>query len=466
MFDNKDDFNLQSGGEGEPEALQSEKAEDVAAEETKAAQPETDSVYEAPESQVPFTNEFAVPEKPKKKHTFLKVAAGALIAGVVFGAASSFTSGIISDHRSIETTQNLYVSKSDGTAVPSGSIEDIVESCLPSVVSITNKGISELSTFFGTFQQESTSTGTGIIIGKNETELLIVTNYHVVADSKELTVVFAHDSELENDENDTSYMNIAQVKGYDADKDVAVIAVKLEDISDDTMNNIAIATMGDSNSIRLGSEVIAIGNALGYGQSVTNGIISALNREITMQNANGVTVTNTFIQTNAAINSGNSGGALLNMAGEVIGINSAKISSTGVEGMGYAIPISDVEDLIGDLMTMQTREEVDEEDRGYIGIEGADISSTASMMYGLPVGVSVNTVVEGSPADKAGIRVRDIIVKFDNTTISGMSELQSRLTYYRKGETVKITVKRPSGSEYEDVELEITLGSKEEAGIE
>lgn len=446
-----------------------ENAETETNEKTETAPPSEESLSETenPEAQSRFTDETALPEKPQKKHTFLKVAAGALIAGVVFGAASSLTTELINDNRSIETTQhNLYVSKSDTAAAPTGSIEEIVESCLPSVVSITNKGISEIATFFGTFQQESTSTGTGIIIGKNDTELLIVTNYHVVADSKELTVVFAHDSALESDEDDTSYMNVAQVKGYDADKDVAVIAVKLDDIDEETFGNIAIATMGDSNSVKMGSPVVAIGNALGYGQSVTNGIISALDREITMQNANGVTVTNKFIQTNAAINSGNSGGALLNMAGEVIGINSAKISSTGVEGMGYAIPISDVEELIGDLMTMQTREEVDEEDRGYIGIEGADISTAASQMYGLPVGVAVSKVVEGSPADKAGIKVRDVIVKFDNTTVSSMGELKGRLAYYKKGEKVKITVKRPDGTEYTDVELEITLGSKEAAGIE
>jgi serine protease Do len=232
------------------------------------------------------------------------------------------------------------------------------------------------------------------------------------------------------------------------------------------MENIAIATLGDSNSIKMGTEVVAIGNALGYGQSVTNGIISALDRSITMQNANGATVTNKFIQTNAAINAGNSGGALLNMAGEVIGINSAKIESTGVEGMGYAIPISDVEELIENLMTMKTRTEVDEADRGYIGIKGADVTSSVSKMYGMPVGVFVSEITKDSPAEKAGLKEEDVIVKFDSTTVSSMSDLQGRLAYYKKGEKVTITVQRPNGNDFEELELEITLGSKESAGID
>jgi serine protease Do len=429
---------------------------------------QTENVQQEQFSDKSFSYDVNVPEEPKKKKKIgVKAVAICALCGVVFGATSALTNGLINDRRSVTTTsQNLYVSKADGSEAPTATVEQIVESCLPSVVSITNKGVSEVSTFFGTFQQESVSTGTGIIVGKNDDELLIVTNYHVIADSRELTVVFAHDATLEEDSNNTSYMNSAQVKGYDADKDIAVVAVPLKEIKDETMENIAIATLGDSNSIKMGTEVVAIGNALGYGQSVTNGIISALDRSITMQNANGATVTNKFIQTNAAINAGNSGGALLNMAGEVIGINSAKIESTGVEGMGYAIPISDVEELIENLMTMKTRTEVDEADRGYIGIKGADVTSSVSKMYGMPVGVFVSEITKDSPAEKAGLKEKDVIVKFDSTTVSSMSDLQGRLAYYKKGEKVTITVQRPNGNDFEELELEITLGSKESAGID
>ncbi len=421
-------------------------------------------------------NNAPTPKKKTKTKTVLLCAAIALVcviaAGAVFGLSGYITNRIIEPSKEtvspqspdIGTTDTILHHSEDESSTEY-SVEDIVESCLPSVVSITNRGVSEIMTFFGQYQQESLSSGTGIIIGKNDTELLIVTNYHVVADSKELTVIFDHDEDEESDKN-SSYMNLAKLKGYDADKDVAVIAVNLSDIKSDTMDRIAIATLGSSENIRMGSSVIAIGNALGYGQSTTRGIISAVGREITVQNAQGVEVTNRYIQTDAAINQGNSGGALLNMKGEVIGINSAKISSTGVEGMGYAIPISDVEELIGSLMNMKTRNEVAEEQRGYLGITGDNVSSEASEAYGIPVGAIVKEVVENSPADKAGIRKRDVIVKVDGMNVSTMQALSERLAYYAAGEEVPMTVMRPGEYDYEEIEITVKLGTKAEAGID
>ncbi len=416
------------------------------------------------------------PKKKSKAKRVLVCAAIVLVcaiaAGAVFGLSGYITRSIIGPSNETVSTQSPDIGTTDAILHHSEnessteySVEDIVESNLPSVVSITNRGVSEIMTFFGQYQQESLSSGTGIIIGKNDTELLIVTNYHVVADSKELTVIFNHDESEESDKN-SSYMNIAHLKGYDADKDVAVIAVNLSDIKSNTMDRIAIATLGSSENIRMGSSVIAIGNALGYGQSTTRGIIRAVGREITVQNAQGVEVTNKYIQTDAAINAGNSGGALLNMKGEVIGINSAKISSTGVEGMGYAIPISDVEELIGSLMNMKTRNEVAEEQRGFLGITGENVSSEASEVYGIPVGAIVTEVVENSPAEKAGIRRRDVIVKVDGMNVSTMQALSERLAYYAAGETVPITVMRPGEYDYEEIEIKVKLGSKAEAGID
>ena len=407
-----------------------------------------------------------------KKSVFLPIAitaACALVAGIVFSLAFNFvgavTREVFRDRREIDTT-TAYINRIESEKnVEDLSVEAIVEGCLPSVVSITNRGVSEVMTFFGNYQQESVSTGTGIIIGKNDTELLIVTNYHVIADSRELTVVFAHGDEDVTDQN-SPYVDIAQVKGYDADKDIAVISVKLSDIADETMENIAIATIGDSNALKMGSGVIAIGNALGYGQSTTRGIVSALNREVVLSNANGDRVTNRYIQTDAAINKGNSGGALLNMSGELVGINSAKVSASGVEGMGYAIPISDVEELIGELMNEKTREVVEEGKRGYLGINGNTVSESVSLMYGIPVGVRVSSVGENTPAERGGLKEGDVITKLDRTTISAMEELQARLSYYESGERVTLTVKRPEGAQYTEMTLEITLGSRKEAGIE
>ena len=306
-----------------------------------------------------------------------------------------------------------------------------------------------------TYQMESESAGSGIIIGENDTELLICTNNHVVEDSDTLTVTFIDDESYE-----------AQVKGTDKENDLAVVAVKLDDISDDTRSKIKIAKYGDSDSLRVGEQVVAIGNALGYGQSVTTGIVSALNRDITASedgSEDSATTYQDLIQTDAAINPGNSGGALLNMNGEVIGINSAKASESGVEGMGYAIPISKAMPILENLMSKQTRSKVDEDKIGYLGINGQGVSDQAVQLYNVPAGVYVTKVQSGSPADEAGLREGDIITKFDGTEVSDMSDLQERLQYYSAGETVELTIQTNKDGAYAEKTLEITLGSRSQS---
>ncbi|MBQ8002552.1 MAG: trypsin-like peptidase domain-containing protein [Clostridia bacterium] len=429
-----------------------------------------------------FTDEFFAHEpvvKNKKSGNGKKVlttALCALVAGVVFSAAMNITEksiDVFKGHiattqdnlKEMDATENPSLSYSEGD-MGEMSVASIAKACLPSVVSITNKGVSEIMTFFGNYQTESISSGSGIIIGENDTELLIVTNYHVVADSKELTVVFSHEEEAAKNDTEATYINIAKVKGYDEDKDIAVIAVKLDEISAETKAQISIATIGNSDEIELGSGVVAIGNSLGYGQSVTHGIISAIDREITMEGVNGGEISNKYIQTDAAINSGNSGGALLNMKGELIGINSAKIAASGVEGMGYAIPISDVEELISELMSVKTRDVVPEEKRGYLGIYGADVTERDTMLYGIPQGVFVQENIKNSPADKSQLQVEDVIVKLDGISVTNKASLQDRLSYYEAGETITLSVKRRSGRAYEDLDIAVVLGSKQDAGIE
>jgi serine protease Do len=309
---------------------------------------------------------------------------------------------------------------------------------------------------FGTYQTDSESSGSGIIIGQNDTELLIVTNYHVVSGSNELSVVFSYD-----EDNDNPSVVSAKVKGYDSDKDLAVISVSLDEVTDEMRSQIKVATIGDSSSLVLGEEVVAIGNALGYGQSVTTGIISALNREVTLTDDDGGTITNKLIQTDAAINPGNSGGALLNMNGELIGINSAKVASDSVEGMGYAIPISDVQSIIEELMLKETRDVVAEDAQGYIGISGTDVTSEISETYDMPMGIYISSVADDSPAKEAGLVKGIIITKFDGQTVKTMSELKNLLTYYKAGETVTITAQVPSSNGYSEQAYSITLGFKQ-----
>lgn len=421
----------------------------------------------------------------KKKSSKAKKAAAivgcAVIFGIVAGAFMALTnvtvSKIANSRIKIASTQGVLTrSNSEDT---DSAIADIAEQCMPSVVSITNKSVTEIRTFFGRFAQENVSSGSGIIVGKNDSELLIVTNYHVIADSQELSVIFSDSSTIgmnsseeaaeENTSGVTKASNDAdvlkaQVKGYDSDKDLAVISVKLDDISADLMSRIKVAAIGDSSKLRPGERVIAIGNALGYGKSVTTGIVSATNREVTLdsQTTAGKTVTNKFIQTDTAINAGNSGGALLNMNGELVGINSVKIVSSGVEGMGYAIPISDVESIIDELMIRETREVVDEDKQGFLGITFEDVSSEIAEAYGMPVGVFVKSVTKGSAAEKAGIQKGYIITKFDNYSVNSGAELQNRLTYYKAGETKTITVQVHGADGYEEKELTITLDSKKE----
>lgn len=332
------------------------------------------------------------------------------------------------------------------TAAIQTDVSAIVEKAMPSVVAINNTMLLQHQTWFGPSQTiEVPSSGSGIIVGQNDEELLIVTNNHVVEDSRELTVTFIDNEPV-----------TAAIKGTDSDSDLAVIAVKLSDIPAETMSRIKVAVMGDSDALKVGQGVIAIGNALGYGQSVTVGYVSALDREVHAEDD----TTRHLLQTDAAINPGNSGGALLNMNGEVIGINAAKYSSTEVEGMGYAIPISQAQDIINELMNKKTRVAVDERNQGYLGIQGQNIDETAAAMYGMPRGIYVYKITEDSAASRSTLREKDIITKFDGQTVRTMEDLKEMLTYYEGGDTVNLTVQSLENGEYVERTVEITLGTK------
>lgn len=326
-------------------------------------------------------------------------------------------------------------------------VSGVVSAVMPSVVSINNTYTETLSYFGQSMTNEAEASGSGIIVGENDSELLIVTNYHVIADADKLMVQFVEGSEAE-----------ASVKGTDADMDLAVIAVPLENILSSTLNQIAVATLGDSDSLKVGEPAIAIGNSLGYGQSVTTGVISALDRDMELSDGS----TGTFIQTDAAINPGNSGGALLNMKGEVIGINSNKIGGSVIEGMGYAIPISAASPIIADLMLRETKSKVAEEERGFLGISGISVTNEVSSTYGMPEGVYIAQVYENTAAEKAGLVKGDIITEFDGIKISSMDELQRQLEYYAKGDTVEITVMTIGSGGYRSKTVDITLGNKVE----
>ena len=364
--------------------------------------------------------------------------------GMIKTGTDTAVVGEVAAEATTESTQSSVQSATNVTYVES-DVSDVVEKVMPAMVSIVNNFTETANVFGQQYTQEEAASGSGIIVGKTDDELLIVSNNHVVESADTLTVTFIDGSEAQ-----------AQVKGLDSDMDLAVIAVSLNDLSDDTKNAITVATLGNSDDLKLGEPVIAIGNALGYGQSVTNGIVSALNREITLENGS----TGTFIQTNAAINPGNSGGALLNMNGEVIGINSNKIGGTTVEGMGYAIPITSASPIIADLMERQTRTKVAEDEVGYIGISLQEVTSQISQMYNMPEGIYVVSVEEGSAAANAGIMKGDIITKFDGSSISSYSDLQKTLQYYAAGDSATITVQRPQNGEYVSVELNLTLGSR------
>lgn len=333
-------------------------------------------------------------------------------------------------------------------------ITEVAKTAMPAIVAITNAGIETIDYFGMEYQLDSESSGSGIIIGQNDEELLIATNNHVVEGAEELTVCFS--AEVEDEEE---RLVPAQVKGTDSSWDLAVVAVRLEDISEEVADEIGIIQMGDSDAIEVGEWAVAIGNALGYGQSVTFGIISALDREVSVSTENGV-VTNNMLQTDAAINFGNSGGALLNLQGELIGINSAKAARSGVEGMGYAIPINKAKPIIEELMNQVTRTKVDTDKAGALGIVPVDVSEEARQIYNIPNGAFVYELTENSAAEKAGIRQGDIITKLDKTGISSKSELLNRMQYYEAGETVEVTVLRTGSDGYEEKVIEVVLGRK------
>lgn len=354
------------------------------------------------------------------------------------------------------------------TAKGSLDVSEIVSEALPSIVSITTKSVQEVQNYFGMYgmygyapqqqEQEVEGSGSGIIVGKNDDELLIATNYHVVEGADTLSVAFTDGNAVE-----------ASVKGFDEERDLAVVSVSLDDVEDDTMDAISIANIGSSDDLKVGEQVVAIGNALGYGQSVTTGIVSAKNRRMDSDNN---TVTDgsddssdgvNLIQTDAAINPGNSGGALLNMEGEVVGINSAKLASTEVEGMGYAIAISDVTDILQNLMNETSRDKLDDSEHGVLGIKGSSVSSEAVQMYGIPAGVFVKEVTEGGAADKAGLKANSVITEFNGKTVSSINQLIEYLSYYEPDEEVDLTVQIPHGTSYKEETVKVTLDENTDA---
>ena len=394
------------------------------------------------------------PKTSKPKKGYMKKVALVVGAAVLFGAVggvtmqgTSYLTGKLlgkNTKSTVGTTKTVSNAKlTTSTSTVTSDVSDIVENTLPSIVSITNMSVQEVQNFFGGIsQQESESAGSGIIISQNDSELLVVTNNHVVEGSDTLTVTF-------NDGNSVE----AQIKGTDSARDLAVVAVPLDKISDDTMNAIKVATLGDSDSLKVGEPAIAIGNALGYGQSVTTGIVSATGR--TIDGFDGE-----YIQTDAAINPGNSGGALLNMKGELIGINSAKYADSAVEGMGYAIPISKAKPILEELMNRETREKVDSSKKGYLGVSLANLTTEAIEMYNMPTGAFVRSVEDDSPAQEAGICKGDIIVKFDGQKVSDGDDLLDKLQYYKSGEKIEAVIARATNGEYEENTIELTLGTR------
>lgn len=377
----------------------------------------------------------------------------AICSGLIFGivACAAFQTGNFLTEKVLQTKETTSdkketVNKAQLTTssgkVEASDISAIAKNAMPSVVSITNMSVRQVQNFFGGIQeQESESAGSGIIIAQNDTELLILTNNHVVEGNDTLTVSFIDEESVE-----------ANIKGTDSERDLAVIAVQMKDIKDTTKNEIAVAQMGDSTQLQVGEQVIAIGNALGYGQSVTTGIVSATQRILDGFDSE-------LIQTDAAINPGNSGGALLNANGEVIGINTIKVATNTVEGMGYAIPISDAQDVITNLMNQKTKTKVAEGQQGYLGIQGVDVSEDSSQMYDMPTGVYISEVVRGSGADNAGLTKGCIITKLEGTSVNSMTALKEQLQYYAVGDTVKVTVQVPgSGGKYQSKDVEVTLG--------
>ena len=375
-----------------------------------------------------------------------------------------------SEKKDADTSDSKSDTGKDTGSTAKGSLDvsEIASEALPSIVSITTKSVQEVQNYFGMYgmygyapqqqEQEVEGSGSGIIVGKNDDELLIATNYHVVEGADTLSVAFTDGNAVE-----------ASVKGFDEERDLAVVSVSLDDVEDDTMDAISIAKIGSSDDLKVGEQVVAIGNALGYGQSVTTGIVSAKNRRMDSDNN---TVTDgsddssdgvNLIQTDAAINPGNSGGALLNMEGEVVGINSAKLASTEVEGMGYAIAISDVTDILQNLMNETSRDKLDDSEHGVLGIKGSSVSSEAVQMYGIPAGVFVKEVTEGGAADKAGLKANSVITEFNGKTVSSINQLIEYLSYYEPDEEVELTVQVPHGTSYKEENVKVTLDENTDA---
>lgn len=364
-----------------------------------------------------------------------------------------------------QKTEQFPATQTAQTTEAGLSVKQISEMCMPSVVAITNKGEAEIRSFWGTFIQETEGSGSGVIIGKTDSELLIVTNYHVVSGSKELSVLFSYQEQLE-DSSDAEIVR-GEIKDYSAAQDLAVIAVDLSSLSQETMDNIKVATIGDSNELALGDQVVAIGNALGYGQSVTTGIVSAVGRTMTTENSTDATGSaNRYIQTDAAINPGNSGGAMFNMKGELVGINSAKVADTKVEGIGYAIPISDIKEDMERMMQQETRTLVEESERGYLGISVSNVTDEINQTYDIPIGAHISSVTENSPAEKAGLQRGMVVTKIDGKPVRTREELIGYLGYYKAGETVTLTVQVRTDAGYEEREIPVTLYTAKEAGIE
>lgn len=418
----------------------------------------------------PSQNKQPKKHSPSKAGRIAKKIGAITLSAVLFGGVASGTFqavNYLTAPADVEEAQSTSSSGSNAqvlttssasatTATGTMDVSSIAEAVMPSIVSITNRSVQEVENYFSMFgygaqttPQETESVGSGIIIGQNDSELLVVTNYHVIENADSLSVCFIDNNAYE-----------ANVKGTDAANDLAVISVPLSSISSDTMSQISVATLGNSDSLRVGEQVVAIGNALGYGQSVTTGIVSATNRTLTNVSTDGSSSTNTYIQTDAAINPGNSGGALVNMSGEVIGINSAKLASTEVEGMGYAIPTSRVSDIISTLMSETTRTRVAESEQGSLGISVIGVSESVTSAYGIPTGVYVAEVTPGSSAETAGLRRGDVITAFDGRSVTDVSQLQDVMQYYKAGETVELTLQSidDSGS-YAEKTVSITLSA-------
>ena len=421
----------------------------------------------APKQEKPQFSAVPQPQDHKKKAkkpmsaakkwgmTLAMAACFGLVAGGVFiGTAAVGTKviGTATEQKqevTIPTTTTTTAADSSDTsdtvkATGEMSVKDVASSAMPSLVAISTTTVEEVETFFGTTSQ-------GVIVGQNDDELLIATNNHVVSGATSLSVSFIDDETVEG-----------QIKGTDADNDLAVVAVKLSDIKDETKSQIKIAVMGNSDDLEVGDQVVAIGNALGTGQSLTSGYISAKDRTISSQDeSTGETITSEgLIQTDAAINPGNSGGALLDMKGQLIGINSAKYADSSVEGMGYAIPISKAKPILEDLMNRETREKVDTSEKGYLGVVLANLTTEAIQMYNMPTGAFVRGVEEGSPAEESGICKGDIIVKFDGQKVSDGDDLLDKLQYYKSGEKIEVVVAKSDNGEYKESTIELTLGTR------